>query len=248
MLNNAWPSMIWHLYDYYWRPGAAYFATKLACEPLHVLYSYDDRSVVVVNDSLDAHQNLSVAVEVYDPQGKQVAHDAATCSVAANGKTVAMKVPDNTPPLCFLRLRLNDDAGKLASVNTYWLSNKPDVLSDKAASDDDDWNITRCSSYADYTALQQLPRANLHIDDFRVDPSSSATVRVSNSADAVAFLVRLKLTRGNDGEELVPIRWEDNYFTLLPGEQREVNARWVSKDLGDEKPAIAVDCFNNGRA
>ena len=21
MLNNAWPSMIWHLYDYYLRPG-----------------------------------------------------------------------------------------------------------------------------------------------------------------------------------------------------------------------------------
>jgi exo-1,4-beta-D-glucosaminidase len=23
MLNNAWPSMIWHLYDYYLRPAAA---------------------------------------------------------------------------------------------------------------------------------------------------------------------------------------------------------------------------------
>jgi exo-1,4-beta-D-glucosaminidase len=252
MLNNAWPSMIWHLYDYYWRPGAAYFATKLACEPLHVLYSYDERSIVVVNDSPDAHQNLSVALEVYDPQGKQVAHDAATCSVAANGKTVAMKVTQDAPPLCFVRLRLNDDTGKLASVNTYWLSTKPDVLSDKAASDDDDWNITRCSSYADYTALEQLPRANLRIDDFRIDPAASAgegraTVRVSNSTDAIAFLVRLKLTRGDGGEELLPIRWQDNYFTLLPSEQRDVSVCWLSKDLGDEKPAIAVDCFNNGR-
>ena len=28
MLNNAWPSMIWHLYDYYLDAGAGYFAAK----------------------------------------------------------------------------------------------------------------------------------------------------------------------------------------------------------------------------
>ena len=29
MLNNAWPSVIWHLYDYYWRPGGGYFGAKM---------------------------------------------------------------------------------------------------------------------------------------------------------------------------------------------------------------------------
>ena len=28
MLNNAWPSMIWHLYDFYLRPGGGYFGAK----------------------------------------------------------------------------------------------------------------------------------------------------------------------------------------------------------------------------
>ncbi len=32
MLNNAWPSMIWHLYDYYLRPGGGYFGAKRAME------------------------------------------------------------------------------------------------------------------------------------------------------------------------------------------------------------------------
>ncbi|MGA7707180.1 MAG: sugar-binding domain-containing protein, partial [Acidobacteriaceae bacterium] len=40
MLNNAWPSVIWHLYDYYLQTGGGYFGTKKACEPLHVQYSY----------------------------------------------------------------------------------------------------------------------------------------------------------------------------------------------------------------
>ena len=66
MLNNAWPSMIWHLYDYYLRPGGGYFGTKKACEPLHVQYSYDDRSVAVVNDRHEAAKGLTVSARVLD--------------------------------------------------------------------------------------------------------------------------------------------------------------------------------------
>ncbi len=66
MLNNAWPSLIWHLYDYYLRPGGGYFGTKKACEPLHVQYSYDDRSVVVVNDLQTPFCGLKVSAQVFD--------------------------------------------------------------------------------------------------------------------------------------------------------------------------------------
>ncbi|MFZ0732133.1 MAG: type IV toxin-antitoxin system AbiEi family antitoxin [Candidatus Sulfotelmatobacter sp.] len=51
MLNNAWPSMIWHLYDWYLRPGGSYFGVKKACEPLHVQYSYYDQSIVILNSN-----------------------------------------------------------------------------------------------------------------------------------------------------------------------------------------------------
>ena len=53
MLNNGWPSLIWHLYDYYLVPAGGYYGTKKATEPLHVLYSYNDRSVAVVSDADD---------------------------------------------------------------------------------------------------------------------------------------------------------------------------------------------------
>jgi exo-1,4-beta-D-glucosaminidase len=49
MLNNAWPGLIWHLYDYYLLPGGGYFGTKKACQPLLPLYSYTDGSIWVVN-------------------------------------------------------------------------------------------------------------------------------------------------------------------------------------------------------
>src|SRR5882672_4740614 len=53
MLNNAWPSLIWHLYDYYLVPGGGYFGTKKSMEPLHVQYGYDDQTIAVVNDTYD---------------------------------------------------------------------------------------------------------------------------------------------------------------------------------------------------
>ena len=40
MLNNAWPSTIWHLYDFYLRPGGGYSGAKIAMEPVHPMYAY----------------------------------------------------------------------------------------------------------------------------------------------------------------------------------------------------------------
>ena len=51
MFNNAWPSIYWHLFDWYLLPGGGYFGAKKANEPVHVLYSYDDRTIAVVNSN-----------------------------------------------------------------------------------------------------------------------------------------------------------------------------------------------------
>ncbi|MEM7586644.1 MAG: glycoside hydrolase family 2 TIM barrel-domain containing protein, partial [Acidobacteriota bacterium] len=66
MLNDAWPSMIWHLYDYYLRPGGAYFGAKKALEPVHVQYSYDDHSVVVVNGTHRPLGPVTARAQVFD--------------------------------------------------------------------------------------------------------------------------------------------------------------------------------------
>jgi exo-1,4-beta-D-glucosaminidase len=66
MLNNGWPSNMWHLYDYYLQPAGGYFGTKKACEPLHIQFSYDDRSVVVVNSVNRSFAGLTAEASVYD--------------------------------------------------------------------------------------------------------------------------------------------------------------------------------------
>src|ERR1700749_3672767 len=72
MLNNAWPSTIWHLYDYYLQPGGGYFGTRKACEPLHIQYSYDDRAVIAVNGYEEPRKGFQAGVTLLDANLKRV--------------------------------------------------------------------------------------------------------------------------------------------------------------------------------
>ena len=58
MLNNAWPSLHWNLFDWFLEPNGSTFGAKIANEPLHVQYSYDDRSVAVVNQTLERRDGV----------------------------------------------------------------------------------------------------------------------------------------------------------------------------------------------
>jgi exo-1,4-beta-D-glucosaminidase len=249
-MNNAWPSTLWHLYDYYLRPGGAYFATKLACEPVHLIYGYDNGSVTLANDTAVARDGLEAIADVYDLNGKSLHHQTVACASPAGSAVRLFALPSlpNLTPVYFIRLTLRGPGSETIGVNSYWVSTKPDVMGENGGKES--WNITPVRSFADYRALETLPAVKLALDDFAVASAGDEEVghvKVTNTSSAVALLVRLKLTRGNDGEEVLPIRWEDNYFMLLPGESRVVGARYLKADIGTAKPAVSVDCFNNGR-
>src|SRR5262249_19601707 len=72
MLNSAWPSLMWHLYDHSLAAGGGYYGAKKANEPLHIQYSFDDHSIVVVNDSLAAVSGLKASVEILGLDGKSL--------------------------------------------------------------------------------------------------------------------------------------------------------------------------------
>jgi len=81
MLNNSWPSLIWHLYDYYLVPAGGYFGTKKAMEPVHVQYSYDDNSVAVVNDTDAVLKGMKVSARIYNIDAKEKASKETRFSI-----------------------------------------------------------------------------------------------------------------------------------------------------------------------
>ncbi|MGA2420413.1 MAG: hypothetical protein ABSG69_10035, partial [Candidatus Acidiferrum sp.] len=58
---------------------------------------------------------------------------------------------------------------------------------------------------------------------------------------SLAFMVHLRLTDGPGGPDIVPVFWDDNYISLLPGENRDIAVRY-----GEISSAavIAIDGFN----
>jgi exo-1,4-beta-D-glucosaminidase len=245
MLNNAWPSLIWHLYDYFLVPAGGYFGTKKATEPIHVQYSYDDNSVAVVNSTYEALQGVKVSAKLYNLDAREKGSREGTMNVAPDSSTKAFDLPkvEALTKTYFLRLQLHDSGGKLLSDNFYWLSTKPDVLDWKHKKDT---VYTPQAEFGDLTGLNTLPQTNLEVTSAKESTGGNAGVRVTvrNPTANIAFMVHLRITRGNAGVDVTPIFWSDNYFSLLPGEQKEVTAAYDTSDLEGKAAFLTVDGYN----
>ena len=244
MLNNAWPSMIWHLYDYYLRPGGGYFGAKKAMESLHPVYGYDDRSVWLVSSQYEDAKGLKLTaqalnLDMSEKFSKEVSLDAVADST---NKILALPEIDGLSPTYFLVLRLQDSSGKVVGSNLYWLSSKPETLDWEKSN----WYTTPTSSYADYTALSQLPKVKLKVADHTEHKGQEAITHVTleNPSKSLAFFVRLKVDKGKGGDEILPVFWQDNYISLLPGEKREVTATYRTQELGASQPMVEVSGWN----
>ena len=248
MLNNAWPSLIWHLWDYYLQPAGGYFGAKKACEPLHVQYSYDDRSVAVVNSTYQPGLNLSVTAKLFDSALHERFSATLPVDVPADGVTKAGAFPegafDPASPVYFVDLVLKDNFGKELSTNFYWLSAKKNIY-DWAAEDND--AFTPVKSYEDFTALQSLPSAGkISVGAGVLSGAGGPLVRamLQNRSDHLAFQIHLGIRRKNEGADILPVLWSDNYFSLMPGESRAVTAQFLSPDALSGETELRVTGWN----
>jgi len=245
MLNNAWPSLIWHLYDYYLVPAGGYFGTKKANEPLHAMYSYDDRSITVSNlappncrDGACPVSGLKLRVRILnfdmtEKFAREVPLDAPADSVQ---KVLTLPEIAGLSPTHFLDLRLTDAHNQELSRNFYWLSTRPDTL---------DWAksngfTTPETQFADFSQLQSLSKVRLEVTGGMDGKSGNVTLK--NPTRNLAFMIRLRATNGPQGDDIVPAMWSDNYFSLLPGESRSVTVGLSSTVKA--KPTLQVEGWN----
>jgi exo-1,4-beta-D-glucosaminidase len=245
MLDNAWPSLIWHLYDYYMVPAGGYFGTKKANEPVHVQYAYDNNSVAVINSTYVPLKAMKVTAKIYNLDASEKGSKDATMDLAPDSAVTAFELPtpEGLSTTYFLRLQLQDAAGKLLSDNFYWLSTKADTL---------DWShkqdtvYTPQAEFGDLTGLATLPEVKLDVTATTKRDAGKNTTRVTvkNLGSSIAFMVHLRAARTQAGTDITPILWEDNYFSLLPGEQREVSATYATTALAGDSAVLQVEGFN----
>lgn len=217
MLNSAWPSFYWQLYDYYNVPTAAYYSVKKANETQQLIYNYGKKSVLAVNEGSDAKQ-LKGKMLIYDLNGKLLAEEEKDLNVPPYEVVEAFKVPTPTENV-FLMLQLKDAQGKFLTDNFYCLATTADVYDWAKTS----WYQSPITKPADFTKLASMPKADYAVAATlnKQTDSTLAVVKMENTSSVLAFFVRLSL-KDAKGELLTPVFWQDNYFSLAPGETRTV--------------------------
>jgi exo-1,4-beta-D-glucosaminidase len=264
MLNNAWPSMIWHMYDWYLRPAGSYFGVKKACEPLHVQYSYDDRSIVIVNSYYQPFANLKIRANVYNLDMTEKFSKDVELNVGPDSSTRVFTLPtiDGLSTTYFVSLTLTSE-GQVKSRNFYWLSTREETIDWSKQEEDptgeydiSTWSPTK--TFADYIALNTLPRLDLDVtaQNKNDGQEGSTTVTVHNPTSTLALAVHLKVNKSSSGRvsregeadnEILPVLWQDNYFALLPGETRQVTATYRIGDKNKATPSVEIDGWNVNR-
>lgn len=216
MSHPCWPSMVWQTYDYYLEPTAAYFGVKHACEPLHVQWNPITNYVEVVNRSA-GHQQGTVKASIIDLNGKTLWEQTQgyICDEDMTLDMMQVEVPEELAGAYFLRLTLIDDKGQMRSMNDYV-------------------NTTEGN---DRTSLHDLRRAQV------TTAVNGKSITLSNSGKVPAVMLRLNL-KGDDGEQILPVIYSDNYFHLMPGEVRTIDIEWKAEDARGTKPILEISGTN----
>lgn len=139
-----------------------------------------------------------------------------------------------------------DGSGDVVSRNLYWLSTAPEGLQWRAST----WFFTPTKTYADFTALADLPPVRPSVTACAATAGDDGAVQVTltNDSDAVAFFVRLRLTEGMGGPDVTPVHWSDGYITPMPGEQQTVTGTYRIADLHGVEPSVEISGWNVPRS
>ncbi len=256
MMNNPWPSFFGHLFDDYFKQGGGYFGAKKGLHPLNVVWDYyatGDRSqakVYVVNQTSEARNNLRVAVEFFNLDGtRQYFSEIGGFSIEANTSREAMAVP-RVPKLAathLVRVALMTATREVLAENVYWESTTDDDLG--SARNDQQFK-TDLTKWADMSALNTMPRSDLDVSAQISDSNGEkqVTITLTNPGSRVAFFVRAEVTQGADGNEILPITYDDNYITVFPHEIRTIVAKFAAGPGGSAPgglfPALRVEGYN----
>lgn len=211
MDHPSWPSNMWEIYNYDDSAQASYYGVKEALQPLHVQLDLSNGNIQVVNTTLQAHPNLTVAVHAYSVDNKPLFEKSTQIASPPNrvATAFAIDLPQiESHGLAFIQLTLTQPSGKQVSRNLYWLAADP----------------------AGYRALDHLPQATLSASASwsKNTPSSKydqVTVHLQNTGSAAVLQQKLTLLDAS-GHRILPAYYSNNYVSLLPGESQTVTIQY----------------------
>ncbi|HSY18969.1 MAG TPA: glycoside hydrolase family 2 protein [Candidatus Acidoferrales bacterium] len=226
------------MWDWSLEPTAALYFTQNALEPLHAQFDFL-KNTVAVNNELPREFNGQVTARVLDFDMREVFRKTAHVHAGAEGlatNVLAITFPPDVSPVHFIKLELADERGKPVSQTFYWRSAKQ-YLPGRT------WTGPQ---YEGFEGLTKLPKVQLDsaVKWGRADGENVCTVTVKNPTRSLAFMAWLRLQHAADAKPVRPAFYDDNFFSLLPGESRTVRIKFGDRAADMKEVRLLVDGWN----
>jgi exo-1,4-beta-D-glucosaminidase len=234
--NSPNPQVCGRMWDWSLEPTAALYFTRNALEPRHAQLDFL-KNTVSVNNELPELFEGSLRARVLDFSMHEVFCGIAPVLVPPEGlqtNVLAIRFPGSITPVHFIKLELFDRRGRPVSDTFYWRS-------DQAYRPGRTWTGPQ---FAGFEALDRLPRVELEsrVKWSREKGETVCQAQIRNPSDSLAFMVWLRLQHADTGRPLRPAFYDENFFSLLPGESRQINIRFEQQNRAPVR--LVVDGWN----
>lgn len=226
MSHPAWPSMTWQTYDWYFEPNGSYFGCKKGAEPLHIQWNPAENVIEVVNYNGGDRTGLKAQALIMNMDGtvKWTREAVVDSKEDSTLKCFEIEFAEDLSDVHFIKLYLTKD-GKTLSDNFY-INGK---------------------EYGNHQAMKQMEKADVRSDVKFCkgeDGVWTGTVTLENRSSVPAIMIRLNVVGRRDGEQILPMFYGDNYFSLMPGEVKEVSLKWYEADTRGNRPRVRITGYN----
>jgi mannosylglycoprotein endo-beta-mannosidase len=227
MTNPAQPSFVWNMYTHDLEAHSSFYAVQHACRRINVVVNAATYDVSVGNHT-SAAVNGTVQVAAYDLKGERFVNTSLPVSAAASNHTLAGNISTqlsaSASNTVFIRASVVDSRGHELVSNFCWLE-KPGTSNG-------------------FSELNSLTPAKISVTADVTHSSggeTELTVQVKNIGPTVALQVHLQVYDTKTGDRILPGRFSDNYFNLVPGESSQAQVQLTSAPHGAGAIGVRVD-------
>lgn len=226
------------MWDWSLEPTAALYFTQNALEPLHAQFDFL-KNTVSVNNEYPHEFKGQVTARVLNFDMREVFRRTLPVTVtpeAVTNNVMLITFPTDVSPVHFIKLELVDSQGHPVSSTFYWRSDKPYKLG----------RTWTGPEYQGFEELTNLPPVELgsKVTWNRDANENVCNVTVKNPSQSLAFMVWLRLQHIADAKPVRPAFYDDNFFSLLPGESRTIKIRFDDQSANPNQVQLLVDGWN----
>lgn len=232
--NSPLPQTASRMYDWWLEPTAALYYSQNGLAPLHPQFNYLNNSVSVYNDYRKTYNGYKLTATVYDIYSRPLTQTHKVIDIPADGlvkDVMQLQFPDSISQVHFIALSLTNERNVQVANSFYWRSK--DIYKGP-------WTMTG-PAVSGFSTAADMPAATVTLRKAvtKLPGKYRITATLTNTGNRIAFFTQLRLQYKN-GQPVRPAFYDDNFFTLLPYEKKQVTIECN----GTEEPDLLLSGWN----